>query len=322
MTGRGRRRTGGVRAVAGTVRKMRWVWHSNRVLRPMLAAALCASAALAAMTYHAGVFAATQSGSAVAQAAAGAAEAADSDSDAAGAKAASGQAEQDAQTAEAAPSAEVVMPDKAKPLLPQGSVDLDQLLRLWGVFGAKVETSCASLHIGDLRCLSGHGTLAMLDRFDRPAILVLAHDGVRQRLLLTELDEKQATLVGTSGASRIARKLLARLWTGEFELVWRMNAGVALIHRGMRGDAVVWLRQHLARAMADAADAANDADGAAQAPVSRYFGSGVESRVRNFQLMNGLKPDGLVGPRTQILLNGLTPEPGVPTLTPAPDAKK
>lgn len=218
---------------------------------------------------------------------------------------------------EAAPEAKAVISAGPQQAVPDGSVEINQLLRLWGVFGAKVGTRCDGLHVGDLRCLSDKGTLATLARFNRPAILVLATGGDSQRVLLSALDETEATLVGANGASRISREQLAALWTGRFEMVWRTNVGMDLLRRGMAGQAVTWLTQRLAQAAEE-----NAHDEQEQAPVSRVFDSAVESRVRNFQLMHGLKPDGLVGPRTQIMLNGIVPEAGVPTLTPQPKTKK
>lgn len=206
----------------------------------------------------------------------------------------------------------VVPSSGPKTPLPEGNADISQLLRLWGVFGAEVEASCASLHVGDLHCLSEQGTLATLEHFNRPAIVLLAYDGRRQRVLISQLGEQKATLVGAERARRISRKRLARLWTGEFRMIWRAHTGAVLIHNGMSGDAVLWLRQRLRLAAGkDSADKPGS-----KSPV---FDDELESRVRNFQLMHGLQPDGIAGPRTQIILNGIAATPGVPTLEPKPD---
>lgn len=223
-----------------------------------------------------------------------------------------GQHAQDQQTQDEA-AAQVVVPAGPQTQLPTGNATLSQLLRMWGVFGDQVGSSCAALHIGDLRCLSGQADLDMLARFNRPALLVLIRDGRSQQVLLSKLSDEQAVLAGAEGARRMDRKQLADLWTGRFEMVWRSTTGRALIRRGMRGDAVAWLQKKLA--LTADAKAAEDQSGSASA----LFGTGLEARVRHFQLMHGLEPDGLVGPRTQIMLNGLTPDAGVPTLTPQKD---
>lgn len=204
--------------------------------------------------------------------------------------------------------ARVVPPIGPSTPLPEGDADINQLLRLWGVFGDKIDTSCGGLRVGDLRCLSEQGTITTLERFNRPAILLLKHDGQRQRVLLTQLDKTHATLAGATGVRRVSLERLAQLWAGVFEVVWRADAGAVLIYPGMRSSAVVWLRQRLAMAASEHPDEK-------QQPGSRYFDYELESKVRNFQLLHGLEPDGLVGPRTQIILNGIAPEPGVPTLS-------
>lgn len=195
--------------------------------------------------------------------------------------------------------------------LPEGDAELSQLLRLWGVLGEQVTTDCGSLSIGNLHCLSEQGTLATLARFNRPAILVLTHDGQQQRVIITELDDNSATLMGAQDTRRIARERLARLWSGRFLMIWRARAGVVYIHNNMIGNAVVWLRKRLARV-------SDEDDKTPVGPPSPIFDDQLEARVRHFQLMHGLQPDGIAGPRTQIMLNGIVQVSGAPTLKPEP----
>lgn len=215
----------------------------------------------------------------------------------------------DANATHAAGEAKAVgSPGRVTPL-PEGDAQFSQLLRLWGVFGAEIETSCAALHVGELRCLSDQGTLATLERFNRPAILVLAHNGQRQRVLISELDKNGATLTGAKDARHIARQRLARLWTGQFFMIWRAHSGVVYIHDSMIGSAVAWLRTRLRRA-------AGEDPHTQVGPASPIFDDRLGVRLRHFQLMHGLKPDGVAGPRTQIMLNGVDPKAGTPTLEP------
>lgn len=208
----------------------------------------------------------------------------------------------------------VVLPTGPVTPLPAGDAGLSQLLRQWGVFGANVEASCDNLQVGDLRCFSGHGTLAVLGRFNRPALLLLEHDGRRQHVMLSQLDKDSATLIGAEDIRRIDRERLERLWTGAFQMIWRADAGVLYIRSGTIGGSVVWLRRRLTAAQGKNPDVQ-------LGPESPIFDPELESRLRNFQLLNGLKPDGIAGPRTQILLNGASPDPGTPTLQPKPVEK-
>src|SRR5699024_1804609 len=191
--------------------------------------------------------------------------------------------------------------------LPEGDAEIGQLLRLWGVMGAEVNADCAELQVGDLRCLSLRGTLDKLEFFDRPALLTIRHDGIKQQVLLSALGEDNATLTGAHGTRRIDRERLERLWTGKFDMVWRCNTDSAYIFGGMFGNPVVWLRRRLTLVAGSKWDSR-------MGPESPFFDDTLEARVRNFQLMHGLKPDGIAGPRTQIMLNALAPEPSIPTL--------
>jgi general secretion pathway protein A len=74
---------------------------------------------------------------------------------------------------------------------------------------------------------------------------------------------------------------------------------------------VQWLRRQL--------DISEGAD-----PLQRYhsdrFDEALEIRVRRFQEGRGLVADGVVGPRTMLLLNNLGPDPDTPTLAPSASA--
>lgn len=215
----------------------------------------------------------------------------------------------------AAPAADAAPPDSAADgsaavddeTLPPGDADLGQLLRLWGVFGSAVETGCAQLAVGDLRCFAGRGGFAELARFDRPALLTLQTDEGRRRVLLSRLTPATATLVFPGGTRDVTHARLAELWTGEYELVWRKAAAPGYARVGTVGESVVWLRRRLMLSRGD-----NPA--ARTARPSPTFDRALEAALRRFQLTHGLEPDGTLGPRTMLVLENLTPAPGTPRL--------
>lgn len=192
-------------------------------------------------------------------------------------------------------------------VLPAGNADLDQLLRLWGVFGSAVNAGCGNLAVGDLRCFSHRGGFDELERYDRPALLILQTDRGRRRVLLSRLTDDAATLVFPEGTREIARRRLAELWTGEFQLIWRKPASPAYAGVGTVGQSVAWLRRRLAVARGD-----NPEHIVGQ--PSPVFDEALEAELRRFQLTHGLDPDGMLGPRTMIVLENLTPTPGTPRL--------
>lgn len=191
--------------------------------------------------------------------------------------------------------------------IPEGDAGINQLLRLWGVFGSQVRSSCASLHVGDLRCLSDSGDFQTVERYNRPALLVLKRDEGKQTVLLSAVEDNVLTLVGSEGTRKISRDRLLSLWTGQFQIVWRSDASVGLIQPGGVGDAVVWLRRRLMQI-----DGENpDAEVGRPSPV---YDDALEKRLKAFQRAHDLDADGMAGPRTQMMLNGAVASPGAPSL--------
>ena len=78
----------------------------------------------------------------------------------------------------------------------------------------------------------------------------------------------------------------------------------------MRGPAVLWLRRSLASIV-----------GAPIPPMdSDRYDNGLETQVRAYQVSRRLKVDGLVGERTQMMINAEVGQPGVPKLRDTVDA--
>jgi len=207
----------------------------------------------------------------------------------------------------AAPTADV---SAAQQGIPEGNADINQLLRLWGVFGSQVRSGCEGLRVGDLRCVSDSTDLATIERYNRPALLVLQQEeeqDKKQTVLLSAINQNTVTLVGSDGTRQISRAQLAALWTGRFEMVWRSDSGLRLIQPGSVGDAVVWLRRRLLQIQGKNPDAQIGR-------ASPVYDQALQQRLEAFQKSHGLKPDGIAGPLTQLMLNGLVPSPGAPSL--------
>ncbi|KEZ79022.1 ExeA family protein [Salinisphaera hydrothermalis] len=207
-------------------------------------------------------------------------------------------------------------PKKDTFTLPKGNADINQVLRLWGVFGAQIRSGCSDLHVGDLRCLDDTGDFATVRRYNRPALLILNEKNHHQTVLLSGVNKDgTVTLVGGDGTRDVDRDRLLKLWTGRFEVVWRSDAGVALIQPGSVGNAVVWLRKRLMQI-----DGKNP-DNQVGKP-SPVYDDALGKRLKAFQKSHNLKPDGIAGPRTQMMLNGAVPSPGAPSLTPVKPSEK
>ena len=212
------------------------------------------------------------------------------------------------------PTAEPSKEQEAQPVvyeLPAGDASMGQLLRLWGVFGAEVNQPCRSLKLGDLRCLQGEISLETLRRFNHPAILILREGDTRRQVLLSNLNDDTVTLVSAEGTREWPRQELLRRWTGEVQMLWRLQTSTRQIGEGSVGDSVVWLRRRLALAQGVNLDAK-------AGQPSPIFDNELLTELRAFQRAQGLEVDGLVGARTMVALNSLKPAPGTPLLSNAP----
>jgi general secretion pathway protein A len=184
-----------------------------------------------------------------------------------------------------------------------------RLLAAWGITQPAEDGAvfCERVKDHKLYCLAGRADWDALRRYDRPVLLRLkASDGSMGLALLRTLAENNATLDIAGRSMNVPLAQLAPLWTGEYLLLWRPQIPQTLIGPGVSGEAVRWLRSRLALA----------AGQPAPEPLSETFDAALADQVRAFQRDRGLRPDGLAGQRTLVLLNNFAPEPDLPVLRP------
>ena len=147
---------------------------------------------------------------------------------------------------------------------------------------------CAAALRQQVQCYRSDGTsLALVRQLGRPGVLTLVDDaGKRGFVLLTGLNDQTATLVTSAGPQTVPLAQLAGLWRGEFATLWR-------VPDGPRAQA---LASQLAALKGQAAPT-----GPGQASLSA-----LRSRIQAFQVAQGLVPDGVAGPMTQMQLNRAT----------------
>jgi len=148
-----------------------------------------------------------------------------------------------------------------------------------------------------MRCRAGRGGLDELRQLDRPAVLAMRNSrGQEYYAALTGLDDRSATLAMGSETKRVSLDTLADQWSGYYVVLWRMPPEVGeAIRQGERGPAVAWLERQLAQTQGRAVDANAD-------PV---FDEALARQVKQFQLAEGLVPDGAVGPQTLMRLSAV-----------------
>jgi general secretion pathway protein A len=170
------------------------------------------------------------------------------------------------------------------------------LFDLWGEpFDVTAKLACKFAQQYQLFCLFQKGSLAQVQRLDRPVILTLQDKkGGTHQVVLVELNAEAAVISAGGPSKQIPVTDLVEHWYGEYLLLWKPQIGaVKEFYPGMRDPDVVWLRKSLATIQGDPIDPMD----------SDYFDAALETRVRNYQVMRRLIVDGLVAQQTQILIN-------------------
>ena len=177
--------------------------------------------------------------------------------------------------------------------------------RAWNVALPEGSEPCAAaLRQQQLQCYrSAASSLVLIRQLARPGIVALQDDsGQPAYALLTGLGAQSATLRMNGVTQTISLLSLAGLWRGEFATLWRAPPGYADGRLSLESAAgAEWLATRLA---------ALDGD----APNVRSAVTPLKTRLQTFQVAQGLKPDGVAGPVTLMLLNraGGVVEPRLP----------
>jgi general secretion pathway protein A len=182
-----------------------------------------------------------------------------------------------------------------------------RLLSLWGTALADDRDPCGQAAKAGLSCLEQRGSWAQVRALNRPAILTLTDErGQRHRVVLSALDDKNATLNVGEHNETVAIDDLSHDWFGEFTVVWKPKAPrTRRLSLGMQGDEVRWLRRSL-NALRGGASDPEHAD---------VYDEELAIAVQNFQREHRLTVDGIAGVQTQVMLDTALAEPGSPVLS-------
>ncbi len=168
------------------------------------------------------------------------------------------------------------------------------LFRAWGA-DYRREGACRQAENMGLRCLTARGGLDELRQLNRPAVLQMqGSQGQKFHATLTRLDDRSATFTVGVESRTIPLSALAEQWSGHYTLLWRTPpVERKKIRQGDRGPDVDWLNMQLAQIHGKTAETVKD-------PV---FDEAMVREVKQFQLVQGLTPDGTVGPQTMMRLS-------------------
>ena len=170
------------------------------------------------------------------------------------------------------------------------------LFRAWGADSTGADACRQAEGLG-LRCRSARGGLDELHRLNRPAALLMRDDQGREfHAALIALEDQTATFAIGAETRTVALGALGAQWSGQYTLLWRVPPDAREnIRAGERGPAVQWLIRQLAQAQGRVAEPSKNPQ----------FDDVLARQVKQFQLAQGLIPDGAVGPQTVMRLAGV-----------------
>jgi general secretion pathway protein A len=192
-----------------------------------------------------------------------------------------------------AEQAAAAVPQAAAPTWLTMDAALGQLAAKWDVALSEGE-GCAEALKRNLRCMQAKGGLEEIRKLDRPVIIKLRDgDSLPRNVLLTVLDDKSATLVGARGSEKVALEVLEERFDGTFTTFWRApRSWREEVSEGDKGPDVDWLARRLAQV-----------NGVKKPRENQPLAGETLRYLREFQLAQGLKADGVAGPRTFIRLS-------------------
>jgi general secretion pathway protein A len=186
------------------------------------------------------------------------------------------------------------------------------LFRAWNADYREGVDPCHHAETLGLRCRTARGGLEELRQFNLPTVLyLLDNQGQAFYATLTKLEGESATFVTGSETKVISLSALASQWSGYYTQLLHLPIGAYdNIPMGKRGPAVQWLSQQLAQAQGRAVETT----------TASIFDDGLKSQLKQFQLSQGLIPDGIARPQTLARLSAMTDQ-SAPRLTHQQGAK-
>ena len=194
------------------------------------------------------------------------------------------------------------LPDKlewpiAEPRSRSMALAYTALFKAWGE-GYQGTNACQQAESLGLRCQIARGGLDELRQLNLPAVLQM-QDGQGREFYatLTALKNKTAIFSVGTETREVALSALAAQWSGHYTLLWRLPPDAhENIRLGKGGQAVAWLGKQLAKVQGSTAII----------PKDQVFDDTLVRQVKQFQLTQGLIPDGTPGPQTLMRLSSAT----------------
>jgi len=159
-----------------------------------------------------------------------------------------------------------------------------------GVGPELIEQACSEGQHEGFACHRLRGSWALLRKLDRPVVLKL--DQPRDaHLLALDFSDSSVSARQSGQAFRVPIAQLDTRWLGDFYAIWRDLGGVW--QEGDSDPAIVELKQVAAKVP----------EQPWTGDMGETYGPGFGAWIRDFQLRNGLRQDGMAGPVTRLFLS-------------------
>ena len=154
---------------------------------------------------------------------------------------------------------------------------------------------CKQAVANGLRCMEKPVIFNDLIRLNRPAVLKMNDDkGQKFYATLTAIDGHTATCVVNNETRTIENKELENKWTGEYMLLYKMPENYKVnIYPGHKGQFVEWIDKKLSVLNGKKY----------QTKKNPVYDEKLVGMVKQYQLSEGIKPDGIIGSQTIVHLN-------------------
>jgi hypothetical protein len=167
-----------------------------------------------------------------------------------------------------------------------------KLLNLWGVDDEPPDdiSFCQFAQRNGLKCLNDQRGLQFMYIYNRPALVSLKVGDLNSYAVVTKATPEKVVLDVLGRKHEFPADVLSRIWNGHFLVLYRVSDEIpGELLQGDRGDKVVRLRQII-----------DQIEGTQT--TGDVYDAELVSRIKQFQSKAGLRPDGIVGPRTLMVM--------------------
>ncbi|MCX8022821.1 MAG: AAA family ATPase [Syntrophorhabdaceae bacterium] len=175
----------------------------------------------------------------------------------------------------------------------------ETLSKIWNLSYIRDPSSpfCEQVKAYGLLCLQSRDSLNSLINMNRPAVLKFMDENNRifYGTLYALKGERYNLMVGQKKLE-LEREELLKSWTGEYLLLWSPPEGYSTEFRpGAKGKIVEWLERQLAIL-----------NGKKDVKTTGIYKGELINQIKKLQLKAGITPDGIVGPKTLMVLKDLS----------------